>query len=123
TESWSVAAAFLHYWTPQLRSGVSASYGQVRFPAAARITGPLGNLNTGAGVYNAAFRDYSQFVGSGNLIWSPVKDLDIGVEVLYERIDIRKGRVWDQNRGGAATGKTVTYDDNWLTRLRIDRTF
>lgn len=123
TTSWSVAAAFLHYWTPQLRSGFVATYGQLKFPSGARVNGPLGNLNTTANMYNVAFRDYGQFVGLTNLVWSPVKDLDIGVEVLYERIDIRKGRVWDNNKYGNLTGKTTTYDDNWLTRLRIDRTF
>ncbi|MFC3639309.1 porin, partial [Camelimonas fluminis] len=63
------------------------------------------------------------FVGLTNLVWSPVKDLDIGVEALYQRLDIARGRVYDANKGGALTGKTTTYDDNWLTRLRIDRTF
>ena len=123
TESWSVTGAFLHYWAPQWRSGFVASYAQLLFPSGARLNGPMGNLNTGTGVYSAALRDYGQFVGSANLVWSPVKDLDIGVEVLYERIDIRKGRVYDLNKYGNLTGKTTTYDDNWVSRVRVERTF
>ena len=36
-------------------------------------------------------------VGS-NVIWSPVKDLDIGLEGIYEAIRIDKGRVVDTNK-------------------------
>ncbi|KAK6020361.1 Porin subfamily protein [Ostertagia ostertagi] len=121
--SWSATAAFLHYWSPQLRSGFVASYGQLRYPSGARTNGPLGNIELGAGgAYSVAFRNFGQLVGLTNLVWSPVKDLDIGVEALYQRINV-KGRVWDANRGGAAANRTTRYDDNWLTRLRIDRTF
>ncbi|TCO15342.1 hypothetical protein EV666_102321, partial [Camelimonas lactis] len=76
-----------------------------------------------SGIYSPYLRDYNMFVGLTNLVWSPVKDLDIGVEVLYQRLDIAKGRVYDANKYGTLTGKTTTFDDNWLTRLRIDRTF
>lgn len=124
TTTWSVAAAFLHYWTPQLRSGFVATYGQLRFPNGARVNGPMGNMYANnSGIYSPYLRDYNMFVGLTNLVWSPVKDLDIGVEVLYQRLDIAKGRVYDANKYGTLTGKTTTFDDNWLTRLRIDRTF
>ena len=34
SRSWSVLAAFLHYWTPQLRSGFSVGYSNVEYPNA-----------------------------------------------------------------------------------------
>ncbi|GGC87425.1 porin [Chelatococcus reniformis] len=133
TKSWSAAAAFLHYWSPEWRSGFVFTYGQLDYPGSARTAGPLGNLyansagsvtaaSAAAGSTNIAFKSFNEIVTMANLVWSPVKDLDIGVEVLYQRIDV-KGRVVDNNKYGALTGKTVSFDDNWLTRFRIDRTF
>ena len=34
SRSWSAVAAFLHYWTPQLRSGFSVGYSNVEYPGA-----------------------------------------------------------------------------------------
>ena len=34
SRSWSVLAAFLHYWTPQLRSGFAVGYSNVEYPKA-----------------------------------------------------------------------------------------
>jgi hypothetical protein len=34
SRSWSVVAAFLHYWTPQLRSGFAVGYSNVEYPNA-----------------------------------------------------------------------------------------
>ncbi|GGC88118.1 porin [Chelatococcus reniformis] len=133
TRSWSMAAAFLHYWAPQWRSGFVFTYGELQYPGSARTAGPLGNLyansagvvtpaSLAAGSTNVAFKSFNEMVTVANLVWSPVKDLDIGVEVAYQRVDPR-GRVVDNNKYGALTGKTVSFDDNWLTRFRVDRTF
>jgi hypothetical protein len=43
-------------------------------------------------------RDYNSMTVGSNLVWSPVKDLDIGVEGLYQAIQIDKGRVVDTNK-------------------------
>ena len=92
---------------------------------------------------SATLRDYNSFTVGSNLIWSPVKDLDIGVEGLYQSIIIDKGRVVDTNKNlpiGAinnATGaivplgsanstvifKSAKVDDQLLARIRIQRDF
>jgi hypothetical protein len=57
-------------------------------------------------------------VGS-QLVWSPVKDLDIGVEVFYARDELQH-REWNPNRGA---GTTIKSADVWLSRLRVQRDF
>ena len=77
------------------------------------------------------------------MIWSPVKDLDIGFETIYQRITIDKGRVVDTNKNlpvgainnttgaivplGSANStvifKSVKYDDQYLARVRVQRDF
>ena len=44
-------------------------------------------------------RDFRLVNLAANLIWSPVRDLDIGVEVAYDRINV-SGRVVDLNKCG-----------------------
>ena len=143
TEAWSVTGAFLHYWTPEWRSAIFGSYAEASFGKGARTNaGPFGffvNPNGGTGVaaaanaiaFNTSLRDYSVSVIGANLIWSPVKDLDIGLEGVYTRVDLKGGRAADlsvasaanQNIGNSIPAKTVKYDDVWSLRMRVQRDF
>jgi hypothetical protein len=162
TKAFSVVGALLHYWTPQWRSAFTGSYAAVDFDSVLRTRlGPAGLTPfafpagtaltvsapfTGSGPALAALspilRDYNVVTASGSLIWSPVRDLDIGVEGVYVRTNIDSGRVIDANKNIAvnpATGaigapnaanlaagfipKTITYDDQFIGRLRIQRDF
>ena len=134
TESASVTAAFLHYHTPQIRQAVFGSYAYVDYDNDLRTGNGPANLIFAPGTaaarsftFSPTLRDYDLFSVGSNLIYSPVKDLDIGVEAAYSRVDI-DGRVNDQNKnlGFLADGtprKTVTFDDLFLARLRIQRDF
>lgn len=139
TESASITAAFLHYWTPQVRQAVFGSYAYVDYASSLRNGNGPANIallsNSASAVtrttfqFNPTFKDYDLFTVGSNLIYSPVKDLDIGVEVAYTRLDIQ-GRVNDANKNPAGTVnaagvpvRTVSFDDFFLTRLRIQRDF
>ena len=156
TKSWSVTGALLHYWTPQIRSAWFGSYAQVDFDSILRTgLGPAGVLPiaTVNGVTNfgnalnlslsPTLRDYNVFVVGSNHVWSPVKDLDIGLETVYQGVVIDKGRVVDTNKNlpiGAinnATGqivplgstnstvifKSTKVDDQFVARVRVQRDF
>ena len=138
TEAFSFSGAFLHYWAPEWRSAVFGSYSEVNFGRGARTgAGPSALIaGTNATVANnVAFstnlRDYSATTVGANLIWSPVRDLDIGVEAVYQRVDIKSGRVADGNKGtvgflapvAGIPVKTVNYDDVFLGRFRVQRDF
>ncbi len=156
TKSWSVTGALLHYWTPQIRSAWFGSYAQVDFDSILRTgLGPAGVLPiaTVNGVINfgnalnlslsPTLRDYNVFVVGSNHVWSPVKDLDIGLETVYQGVVIDKGRVVDTNKNlpiGAinnATGqivplgstnstvifKSTKVDDQFVARVRVQRDF
>lgn len=131
TETYSGTIAFLHYWTPEIRQGVFASYAQILYDTSLRsFAGPAGATATVRNQFDPNLKSYSDIYVGSNLIWSPVRDLDIGVEVVYERLDPR-GRVADANKGGTVgpggtvggTGRTITTDDNIVTRFRIQRDF
>src|SRR3954451_1365723 len=139
TKEWGAVAAFLHYWTPQLRSGFQLAYSKVDFPSLGGffvggftnpVFGPTGAIRT-----TGVVRDWSMINAAVNLISSPVRDLDIGVEVSYDRIKLSGGPVSDLNKcaglavipagvlgpAAAACPFTTSTDQEWRARLRIQR--
>jgi hypothetical protein len=101
TKVWSVSAGILHFWTPTIRQNVFGSFTRVD---QATILG------------RAADFDFIR-VGT-NLIWSPVRNLDIGAEVQYNHIT-RDARVFRADN----SLRTIKSDGGWEARLRIQRDF
>ncbi|WP_157733022.1 porin [Bosea sp. AS-1] len=101
TRGYALTAALLHYWTPAVRQTLFGSYLNVENASSTNVT------------------DFKEYRIGSNLIWSPVSGLDIGVEVLYTKLD-PKGRVADINRGGAFT---LASSDAVSARLRVQRDF
>ncbi len=147
--SFTAVASFLHYWSPEWRSAVFGSYGEMSFARGAREANALAYAGSGvAGNANSALfvgapgsrsfalsptlRDTYQFVAGASLIWSPVKDLDIGVEGFYTKVGLQQGRVVDQFNNGVLTAaqinngaavRTVTAADTYQVRMRVQRDF
>ncbi|HEY7382993.1 MAG TPA: porin [Beijerinckiaceae bacterium] len=132
TDSWSISANFLHYWLPNLRQNIFASYGEIDYDASATqafvAPGPGGTPV----VVNAGFNDTRIFEIGTNLIWSPVRNLDIGVEAIYRKVEtdglVRRefgGVGFGDNRPGAALVPFTAIDDQDAleARLRIQRDF
>jgi hypothetical protein len=113
-KSWNVAALLEHYWTPQYRSVVFGTYGQLDAPnlATTRVWNGRGSFGD-ATVWN---------IGT-NFAWLPTRNFEIGVEVLYARVsqDVR-GYV-----GGLPSGTLTRVvresEGNVSGRLRVERTF
>ena len=83
----------------------------------------IGTVTTASG---ANFNPFSPFYTDGaqwqigtNVTWSPVKNLDIGVEVIYVANDDGH-RHFDPNRGYPFLANG---DAQWLSRLKIARAF
>ncbi|MGC5781553.1 porin [Methylobacterium sp. NFXW15] len=150
SESFTVAAAYLHYWAPEWRSAVFGSYGEMSYSANARnaqglayaqLGSPAGYGGNAVGApgtrffqLSQALRDTYQFTAGANIIWSPVKDLDIGVEGFYTQLGVKSGRVIDIdkdptayarvgaiNAGGSV--RTTSADSVQQIRLRVQRDF
>ncbi|MFC0283990.1 porin [Camelimonas abortus] len=143
-QSWSVLGAFLHYWTPTVRQAVFASYSKIEYGSGAR--GALGPLYAGVGgslipaglqfspqqavtyAESAVLRDSGLLIAGTNLVWSPVKGLDIGAEVAFAQVRV-DGRVKDANKNisyrvnGVTYARTASTDYAWQGRLRIQRDF
>jgi hypothetical protein len=151
--SFTVVASYLHYWTPEWRSAFFGSYGEMNFRSGARLAqGAIFNLANPGGTnsfganavgtpgtlfYNLseALRDTYQFVAGASIIWSPVKDLDIGVEGFYTQLGVKNGRVIDKDKSptayanvaainaGTFVPRTTTSDGVSSFRFRVQRDF
>jgi hypothetical protein len=115
-KSWNVAALLEHYWTPQYRSVVFGTYGQLDAPNLA---------TTRAWDGRGSFGDATVWNIGTNFAWLPTRNFEIGVEVLYARVsqDVR-GYI----PGLATTSGTITRvvresEGNVSGRLRVERTF
>ncbi len=105
-KSWNVAALLEHYWTPQYRSVLFATYGSLDAP----ITASARAWNGTSG-----FGDAKVFNIGTNFAWIPTKDFEIGVEVIYARVS--------QDVRNSALVMTSQSDNNLSGRLRVERTF
>ena len=114
-KSWAVAAMFEHYWAPQYRSVLFGSYGQLDAPAAAKSR--VWNGTTG-------FGDATTWNVGTNFAWLPTKGFEIGVEVIYARVnqDVR-GYTAASTALVPVTAVSSKSDSNVTGRLRVERTF
>lgn len=120
-KSWNVAGLLEHYWTPQYRSVVFGTYGQLDAPrlATTRVWNGIGGFGD-ATVWN---------IGT-NFAWLPTRNFEIGIEVLYARVsqDVRGfvgglGVVPDSGNLNTVTRVFREKEGNVSGRLRVERTF
>ena len=152
--SFTATISYLHYWTPEWRSAFFGSYGEQDFSATARyqqgqlyglVSGLAGSNPFGSNAVGTpgtrfyqlsqALRDTYQFVAGGSIIWSPVKDLDIGVEAFYTQIGLKSGRAIDLDKSPTAYSNiaainagtfavaTASKDSVSQVRFRVQRDF
>lgn len=133
TQAWSVGAAYEHHWSPTLRSSVFGVVSDVTYPGAAKAifcSSPAGPVRTAAG---AAPNFATGAVGGCNpdfmvwgigtrTVWNPVRNLDLGGEIMYSRLDQNMGAGVLLNFSGAggtpAGNYTPQNESIWSGLLR-----
>lgn len=128
--SFTVVGSFLHYWSPAFRSAFFGSYGQIDYNPNGRNTlaalgfafAPVGTSAANAAAYQLSnvLRGTNQIVSGASLIWSPVKDLDIGVEGEYVRTALNNGVTPDLAKSSL---RNVSAQDAAQFRFRVQRDF
>jgi hypothetical protein len=127
TKAWGVSAGLQHFWMPNLSSALFGSYGQVDV------------ANTPVLVTDT-LRDFTYWTIGLNTVWSPVRGLNIGVEGIYQNLNVQ-GSMIDLNKnvvlGPVANGFNIgacnittgvncrlkSQDGAFTGRLRITRDF
>ncbi len=83
TSGWSVTGGFEHHWNPAWKTSLYGAYGQLQYDAVASAL--LAGAVTAAGAAGSANWSYTQ-VGS-RTVWTPVANLDLSVEVMYNSLN------------------------------------
>ena len=119
TDAWTLMAIFTHFFTPSWRTNIAAGYERFMPPRAGSSVGvQLGDANL--------------YMVGANIIWSPVKNFDIGLEVDYERLSQSLQNATASNQGVGANNVSAAWlaagspglaGDNWTGRVRIQRQF
>ena len=102
---WSIAGGLTHNWTPTVRTSIFGSWADINYSGAVNV----GNFFPGPVLGVTDFREYR--IG-GNVIWSPVSGLNLGLEVIYANID--------RNRVARFPGQN---DSGTEGRIRVQRDF
>jgi hypothetical protein len=130
TTSWSATAGYQHIWTPNWRTSVYGGYLNVSYDdTAAGFACSSTNFGTGIsfkGSPVACDPDLHAWQAGTRTQWNPVSQLDVGVDVLYSKVQFAdSGAVVALPAAGArpAGSYTIGDQDVWSVMFRVQRNF
>jgi hypothetical protein len=107
TDSWSANVAYEHFWNPAWRTSVYGGYAAVSYSAAANAA----VCGIQAGAIAGCDNDWSTWWVGTRTQWNLTRNLYVGVDLLYQKLD------------SATVTATDTDVDNWAVRFRVHRDF
>jgi hypothetical protein len=118
TTGWSITAGYEHWWVPTWKTSLYGAYGEMKYSQnASFVIGVANGLSAATAAGASANWSYWQ-IGS-KTVWTPVPNLDLSVEVMYNKLE--------GGFGGLATpGATPTIFGNKdfvAGQLRAQRNF
>jgi hypothetical protein len=100
TEGWSVVAGADHHWNSQWKTSLYGTYGQIMFSDAASTA-----------LRGAADGDWKFWQVGSRTVWSPVRNLDLSVDVMYNHLNTGFESLGFQDEGW------------WQGMFRVQRNF
>jgi Porin subfamily len=108
---WDITGGFEHHWNPEWKTSLYGQYGEISYNATS--SADLAALYKTAST-NANWNYWN--VGS-RTVWSPVQNLDLSVEVMYNKLDTAFA-------GATGTGYGTFQDKDWVSGIfRVQRNF
>ena len=133
TTAWSITAGAEHYWSPKWRTSLYGGYEQFQYnpTATAIICGGLAPGGAGSSANAGGFTpancspNFSFWQIGSRTVWSPVRELDIGVEVLWNHINTAfAGPVTVSANGTIPAGPFTARDQDVVSGIfRVQRNF
>lgn len=133
TTGWSITAGAEHRWNPNWRTSLYGGYEHFSYDSAATASLCAGLAAGGAGsAANAGgftpancSPDFGFWQIGSRTIWNPVRELDVGVEVIYSRINSAfEGPVTLAANGTQPAGPYTAGDTGFVSAIfRVQRNF
>jgi hypothetical protein len=138
TTSWTIGAGIEHYWTPSLRSSVFGNYNSTSYNATATTlfcSSPQSPIRTVGGATGGGVvalpgcnPDFNVWNVGTRTIWNPVPNLDVGLEVMYTKLETKHDpattRLNFAGAGGRPVGLYAPSSEGVISGLfRIQRNF
>jgi hypothetical protein len=86
TTGWSVTAGFEHWWVPNWKTSLYGAYGQLEYGQDAS-TGLALAQGIAAVPASTASANWSYWQIGSRTVWTPVPNLDLSVEVMYNKLE------------------------------------
>jgi hypothetical protein len=140
TTGWALQAGIQHYWTPSLRTSLWGGYMEIDYGATATAlicasgTLPMGAAVVATGLFPTGTGtvtcnpDFVLWQVGSRTIWNPVANLDVGVEILYTKVETDWGPgtvALPAFAAGARPAGLYALDDQgvWSAMIRFQRNF
>jgi hypothetical protein len=126
THAWSVTAGLQHNWMPGWKTSIYGGYAEFNYNAASDLLlaiAPGGIAPAGAPFPPlAGSADWSFYQIGSRTVWSPVKNLDLSVEAMYNHVDTAYAGL--ATGPGGAFGIDRYEDKGWWSGIfRVQRNF
>jgi hypothetical protein len=117
TTAWSAYGGYQHIWTPFWRTSVYGGYLSVTPDSSLQTS--LCPATAGSNCLN-----WSVWQAGTRTQWNPVSQLDVGVDVLYSRLNTEfSGATTAFTVPGGKAGLTASDQDVWSVLFRVQRNF
>jgi hypothetical protein len=136
TTAWALQAGIEHRWSPVLRTSLFGGYMSIDYNGTATTLICLsGRLPMGAALPNGPFAggtgvcnpDFSFWQVGSRTVWTPVRNFDVGLEVMYSKIDTKWNgtAVLPAFAAGARPAGLYNLTDEgiWSAMIRFQRNF
>jgi hypothetical protein len=115
TRAWSITGGYEHFWNTQWKTSLYGAYAKFDYndTASAQIASASATQVGGvAGMTGGNGADWSYWQVGSRTVWTPVTNLDLSVDVLYNHIDT------------AFNTTAALADKGWLAGMfRVQRNF
>jgi hypothetical protein len=114
---WSVIGGYEHHWNANWKTSLWGQYGKISYDAASSAVLATGLTTTGNGSAN-----WNMWAIGSRTVWTPVENLDLSVEVMYNQLNTGfGGGTIAAATGGAAVPIT---NQSWVSGIfRVQRNF
>ena len=86
TTGWSVTAGYEHWWVPAWKTSLYGAYGQLEYSQNASTFLAL-TQGIAAGAAATASANWSYWQIGSKTVWTPVPNLDLSVEIMYNKLE------------------------------------